>query len=224
MAPDPDHRDRFDEAAKWHAVCMLAALTASIALGRSEPLSVAGVLGLATVGAILWRADRPKLALPTLVTAFRIAITACLGVLGVTLSGREIVVGVLVVFSLDGLDGFLARRLGAVSRLGAQLDNEGDAFLVAVVCVLSWLVVPLGAWILVAGFLRYLYVLTVMFFPSRGHAPPSRLATRAFGISLVGFLIGLSNLGVVSRVAPLLSTLLLLWSFSRSFYWSLRKA
>jgi phosphatidylglycerophosphate synthase len=172
----------------------------------------------------LWRVERPKLALPTLVTAFRIALTACLGVWGMALSGREIVVGVLVVFSLDGLDGFLARRLSAVSRLGAQLDNEGDAFLVAVVCVLSWLTVPLGAWILVAGFLRYVYVLTAAVFSSHGHAPPSRLATRAFGISLVGFLIGLANLGVISRVAPLLSTLLLLWSFSRSFYWSLRKA
>jgi phosphatidylglycerophosphate synthase len=114
--------------------------------------------------------------------------------------------------------------MDGVSRLGAELDNEADAFLVAVVCVLSWLTLPVGAWILVAGFLRYVYVLAVAWLPSRGHVPPSRIATRAFGIALAGFVMGFLGWGTVSWLAPLLSTLLLSWSFLRSFYWSLRKA
>lgn len=224
MAPDPDDRTRFDQAATWLAVLMLGALVGSIALGRSEPLALAGALGLGLVTLRLWPIEPPKRALPTLVTALRILLTAALGFWGTLLTGELIVAGVLVVFGLDGLDGLLARRLGGVSRLGAQLDNEGDAFLVAVVCLLSWLTKHFAAWILIAGFLRYAYVLTVRFIPSRGQVPASKLATRSYGISLSLFLLGFLEVPVVSRGAPLMATLLLIWSFSRSFYWSLRKA
>lgn len=224
MAPDPDDRAAFDGAAKWLAVFMLAALAVSIGWGRSEPLAATGVVGLALVGARLWRVEPPKSALPTLVTALRVGLTAGIGLLGTRLTGVQVAMGVVVVFVLDGLDGFLARRLDTASRLGAQLDNESDAFLTAVLCLLLWFRSSLGAWILIAGFLRYGYVLTVSFVPSRGHVPPSKLATRSFGIALVGFLVGLFEWGAISEIAPALSTMLLVWSFSRSFYWSLRKA
>jgi phosphatidylglycerophosphate synthase len=224
MAPDPDDRVRFERAAKWLAVVMVGALVGSIVWGRSEPLAAAGTVGLVLFAIALWRIEAPRSSVPTLVTALRIAITAGTGFCSARLTNGQVMGAVVVVFGLDWLDGFLARRLDVVSRLGARLDNEGDAFLVAVVCVLLWQRTPLGAWILVAGFLRYVYVLTVHFFPSRGEAPRSKLASRSFGIALVGFMVGLLELPVVSRVLPLLSTMLLTWSFSRSFYWSLRKA
>jgi phosphatidylglycerophosphate synthase len=224
MAPDPDDRDRFDPAARRLAVCMLSGLIASLVLERSEPLAVVGLSSLGATFATLWRIERPKVVLPTLITSLRIVITAGIGFAGPALTGRQIALGMLVVFLLDGLDGMIARRLNGVSRLGAELDGEGDAFLVAVACVLSWLTLPIGAWILVPGFLRYVYVLTVAFVPSRGRAPASRLASRAFGVAFSGFLLGFLGWGSVSRFAPLVSTLVLSWSFSRSFYWSLRKA
>jgi phosphatidylglycerophosphate synthase len=57
---------------------------------------------------------------------------------------------------LDAADGLVARRTGTVSAAGARLDGELDAgFLV----VLSLAVAPvLGAWVLLIGAMRYLFL------------------------------------------------------------------
>ena len=57
---------------------------------------------------------------------------------------------------LDLVDGFVARRTGTVSAAGARLDMEVDAGLLL---VLSAAVVPVvGAWALLVGAMRYLFV------------------------------------------------------------------
>ena len=61
----------------------------------------------------------------------------------------------------DGLDGFLARRLGQESRLGALLDPVGDkllSFAALVVLVVSG---ALPLWLLIASLLRDGVVLTI---------------------------------------------------------------
>jgi phosphatidylglycerophosphate synthase len=127
---------------------------------------------------------------------------------------------VLSVFTLDALDGYLARRLNSESMIGGHLDGETDAVLTAMVCLFLHLR-GLGPWVLTAGFLRFVYVLIVYFAPaSQGQAPRSLLAARAFGIALVSFLVGFLELPVLSWLAPAFATLLLCWSFGRSFYWS----
>lgn len=63
----------------------------------------------------------------------------------------------VILTSLDGLDGFFARKLGQSSEVGEQFDMETDAFLVL---VLSWIHVAnetVGWWLLIAGSLRYTY-------------------------------------------------------------------
>jgi phosphatidylglycerophosphate synthase len=59
---------------------------------------------------------------------------------------------------LDGVDGWLARRSGMASRFGAGFDMETDAVLVAVLATLAWQFGKVGAWVLWAGALRYLYL------------------------------------------------------------------
>jgi phosphatidylglycerophosphate synthase len=59
-----------------------------------------------------------------------------------------------VALALDLVDGWLARRQGEVTLLGAAFDMETDAW---VILVLSVYVVPLvGAWVLLIGLARYL--------------------------------------------------------------------
>lgn len=67
--------------------------------------------------------------------------------------------------ALDGIDGMLARRLGAVSRFGARFDMETDA---ALVLGLSLLVIAsgqAGIWVLVSGALRYMFIAGGWFWP-----------------------------------------------------------
>jgi phosphatidylglycerophosphate synthase len=206
------------------AVLMAIALSVSVALGRSEPTALAGLVGLLAVGAQLALVEPPASWLPTGVTFVRMVITVWLGLVAADFSAVWVVAIVLVVFTLDTLDGYLARRLGAVSVMGGHLDGETDAVLTALVCLFLYLRGFGGPWVLTAGYLRYVYVLIVHFAPSHGHAPRSLLAARAFGIALVGFLLGFLGIPYVSSVTPALATLLLCWSFGRSFYWSFRGA
>jgi phosphatidylglycerophosphate synthase len=203
------------------AVLMAIALTVGVALRRSEPIALAGLVGLLGVAVHLARVEPPASWLPTTVTFVRLVITTWLGLVAHALSDIGVVGIILVVFTLDTVDGYLARRLNAVSVMGGHLDGETDAVLTALTCFFLYQR-GFGAWVLTAGYLRYVYVLIVHFMPSRGHAPRSLLAARAFGIALVGFLLGFLGIPIVSSITPPLATVLLCWSFGRSFYWSFR--
>ncbi len=81
----------------------------------------------------------------------------------------------LLLLVLDGVDGHLARRSGMASPFGARFDMEVDAALILVLCGLAWQQGRAGAWVLVAGLLRYLFVLAGTRWPwMRRELPPSR--------------------------------------------------
>ena len=61
-----------------------------------------------------------------------------------------------VALALDAVDGWVARRTGTASALGARFDGEVDAFLIL---ALSVYVAPAyGAWVLAIGAARYLFL------------------------------------------------------------------
>lgn len=64
----------------------------------------------------------------------------------------------LAVTGLDGVDGWLARRTRMSSAFGARFDMETDALLILVLSVLAWQHGKAGAWIVLAGAMRYLFV------------------------------------------------------------------
>lgn len=75
---------------------------------------------------------------------------------------------------LDAVDGFLARRTGLASALGARFDMETDAVFIGVLCVLVVQYEQTGAWILAAGLMRYAFVAASWVWPSlAGPLPPS---------------------------------------------------
>ncbi|MBP6735633.1 MAG: CDP-alcohol phosphatidyltransferase family protein [Chromatiaceae bacterium] len=81
----------------------------------------------------------------------------------------------LIATALDGVDGWLARRHGWTSPLGARLDMEVDALLVAGLALLLWTLDRAGPWVLAAGAMRYLFVVAGFLWPwLRQPLPPSR--------------------------------------------------
>jgi phosphatidylglycerophosphate synthase len=64
----------------------------------------------------------------------------------------------LIAMTLDGLDGWLARRSGMQSAFGARFDMEVDAFLILILAILVYQCGKAGAWVLLAGVLRYGFV------------------------------------------------------------------
>jgi phosphatidylglycerophosphate synthase len=61
-----------------------------------------------------------------------------------------------VALALDLVDGWLARRTGTASALGARFDGEVDAFLILALSV--YVASEVGAWVLAIGAARYLFL------------------------------------------------------------------
>ena len=59
---------------------------------------------------------------------------------------------------LDGIDGWIARRLRLHSLFGARFDLEVDAAFIFILSLLVWDSGKVGAWVLLGGAMRYLFV------------------------------------------------------------------
>jgi len=93
--------------------------------------------------------------------------------------------GALLALLLDAVDGWLARRSGLASPFGARLDMEVDALFILAVSVLTVSTGRAGAWVLLAGLSRYLFVAAGFAFPSLA-APLAPSLRRKAVCALVG--------------------------------------
>jgi phosphatidylglycerophosphate synthase len=62
---------------------------------------------------------------------------------------------------LDGIDGYLARKLNHASKFGALFDLETDSLFMALTGMILYQRHIVGAWLLPAAYLRYFYVLVI---------------------------------------------------------------
>lgn len=77
----------------------------------------------------------------------------------------------IVAIILDGVDGWVARRTGTASMLGARFDMEVDAFLILVLS--AFVARSSGAWVLAIGAARYAFLGAGWLLPwMRGSLPP----------------------------------------------------
>lgn len=69
----------------------------------------------------------------------------------------------ILIFSLDGVDGYLARKKKLVSEFGEYYDKEVDAFFMLTLCILLYVRTQFDAWILLPGLMRYGFVIYMKF-------------------------------------------------------------
>jgi len=132
----------------------------------------------------------------------------------------------IVAFALDGVDGWLARRGGLTSCLGARFDMETDAALAAVLSV--WLMVTgtTGAEILILGFTRYAFVLAAVLLPAlRQKLFPSfrRKAVCVIQIAALLILVFPPTPAAVVTLVSIVAPALVLGSFAIDTVWLLRR-
>jgi len=104
----------------------------------------------------------------------------------------------LTVTVMDGIDGWLARRTSMASSFGARFDMETDAVLIAVLAVLAWQFRKVGAWVLLSGAMRYLFVLAAAAVPLLRRPVPA--SKRGKSIAVV------QMLALIIAIAPASST------------------
>jgi phosphatidylglycerophosphate synthase len=208
---------RWSEA---HATVLLVG-TALVLTGAS--VWVLMVLACASFAALVWSC-REGWPLPGRFGAANALTTArLLGVLALPATGVSNPLAVaacaLTLFALDGLDGWLARRLGLVSEFGEYLDKEADAFFVLALCVLLYTGGRLGVWIMIPGLLRYGFVLFLMLAkpPALKERRSARGKWMSFGM-ISALIVAFTPFPVLYRPYALLMTLVLLYSFADALF------
>ncbi|MEX2528091.1 MAG: CDP-alcohol phosphatidyltransferase family protein [Gemmatimonadota bacterium] len=131
-----------------------------------------------------------------------------------------------LVLLLDGVDGWVARKTHSATAFGARFDMELDAFLLLVLSLGVWLSGKVGAWVILIGALRYLFVVAGWMWPALQEPLPESFRRKAAcvvqGIAL------LVCLGPIIPVwlawaAAAFSLTLLVYSFGADILWLLRK-
>ncbi|HLV65476.1 MAG TPA: CDP-alcohol phosphatidyltransferase family protein [Polyangiaceae bacterium] len=214
--------DLLERWSRVHAFAMLAATGIALVAREAWPIAL---VGLSSVAALVITGARSGARVGTAangVTALRLLFVTSLGLAALAPpSGLLVALAVLGIFVLDGVDGALARRFGAESAFGARLDLETDALLVLVVDFLLHAVWGYGVWVLVSGLLRYVYTLTLAVFPPPGGpAPRSRFARSSFGLFVTSRIAALALPAAVAVPVAGLGSLLLWFSFARSFFYA----
>lgn len=148
----------------------VAALLSLFSGGWMPPIAALGLY--LPVAAILARRLRPNQSMgwANRVTLVRAAAVCALAALlthpPLFFERPEVVIAlVIAILVLDGVDGWLARRLHQTSRLGARFDMETDAALIIVLCLALWLAGLAPVWVLAIGLMRPLFVIAGWLLP-----------------------------------------------------------
>jgi len=177
-------------------VAILGIATDAGALSAAQSLTALALyLGLAAAVVRGLAAHRPQRrfgAANALTLARGAAVVTLAGLLAGPLDTGLLRIACLAAFLcivLDGVDGFLARRFATASPFGARFDMEVDALLMLVLGLLIVSAGRLGAWVLLIGAARYLFVAAGFLVPAlRAPLPHSerRRAVCVFqGLALV---------------------------------------
>jgi phosphatidylglycerophosphate synthase len=131
----------------------------------------------------------------------------------------------IVALTLDGVDGWVARKTNGISDYGAHLDMELDSIFMLVLCVMVFDWEHAGAWVLFCGIARYAWIVTqsmVVWF-RRPLMPAFRRKT-ACVIGVAGLSLALAPwpVGTINTVLAAIATLTLAISFSIDIIWLFR--
>ncbi|KAA1423955.1 CDP-alcohol phosphatidyltransferase family protein [Mumia zhuanghuii] len=200
-------------------------------VGLREVGWVVGLLVSAGVAALLSgalaRAGARRFGPANAVTLFRSALTVAVAALaaGTSLDGPALVVLVSLAslaLALDLVDGWVARRTGTVSTLGARFDMEVDALLVLVLSVvvvrsLGWA----AAWVLLIGAARYLLLVAAVLVPWLREPTPVRPWAKVVA-AVQGVVLTVVAAGVLPRPVELVALAGALALLIESFAWQVR--
>jgi phosphatidylglycerophosphate synthase len=174
------------------------------------------------------RSDHPAIFPADWVTLARTVPIAGVAALVADSFGRPVSVTALVTLStvalvLDAADGQVARRTGTVTRVGARIDSEVDAFLILLLSI--YVSQDYGGWVLLIGAARYALLLAGWLIPWLAAPLPPRFWGKVVA-AVQGIVLTVAASGLLDRrvgmIAVAAALLLLAESFGRSVIWLYR--
>ncbi|QAY75032.1 CDP-alcohol phosphatidyltransferase family protein [Agromyces protaetiae] len=178
----------------------------------------------ALLGIALRRRGASRLGWANLVTAIRSAlvgvITGLVAASFVAPIPVPLLIGLTVpALALDAVDGWVARRTGSATALGARFDWEVDAFLLLVLSV--YVARSLGPWVLAIGLMRYAFVVAGWMLPRLRGPLPYRYWRKVVA-AVQGIVLAFAATGLFpefSYAAVAVALVLLVESFGRDVVW-----
>lgn len=127
-----------------------------------------------------------------------------------------------VALALDGVDGWLARRTGLVSRFGARFDLEVDCLLALALAVAALGTGKVGAWVLALGLARYAFWAASAALPWLAAPLPERRSRKVVCVAQIAALIAILTPVVAAPLAGAIAAAALAgvaWSFAVDVRW-----
>jgi phosphatidylglycerophosphate synthase len=192
------------EYTRWsRANALVIVLTTAVTLWAKLP-ALLGVVGASSFAWLLYRlrahwTPQGGFGLPNAITTLRLVLTSGLLFGGLLIPAWVLVLVALAVVTLDGVDGWAARRFGSQSEFGARYDTAVDSLFTLALSVLLLGREVLGGWVMIAGFWHYAFVLWAWVFPSARESERSLFAACIF-VALV------STMGVAFLLPPPVAT------------------
>ena len=216
-----------ERLARWnslHAIALLTAGAASLAAGRTFMVACVAAVSFAALAFQCRGRWTPagRFGAANGLTAMRLVISLAAAVSANMLPPHPAFVLVwLAVFALDGLDGYVARRRGEQSLFGEYFDKESDALFVLLLGFSLYVQDRLGAWVLIAGALRYVFVLAMHFAPADGPKTEyrSRSARYIYTTCILSFIAVYVLPPFPAQALAFAGTAAIVYSFLRYFHW-----
>ena len=208
--------------ARRHAIAGGLAFAYAAVTGHNGPLIAISLLGFALSIARAWGTWTPQgnFGLANVITSLRLALAILVGLLPPEHCIPTAGIAIGIFFTLDGVDGWAAKRYGGASEFGAAYDTEVDALMVSLATLAVVRLDLLGPWILIVAALRYAFVVFVSVRVGRPE-PPRRSGRWAFSLLMCGLSGALVLPNTLTVVTLMLGCASVILSFGRSFWWSL---
>ncbi|WP_448809720.1 CDP-alcohol phosphatidyltransferase family protein [Agromyces bauzanensis] len=166
----------------------------------------------------------PRLGWANAVTATRSALVAIIsGLVAASFVAPisvPLMIGLVIpALCLDAVDGWVARRTGTTTELGARFDMEVDAFLLLVLS--AYVAQFLGPWVLAIGLMRYVFVAAGWILPWL-RLPLPRRYWRKVVTAVQGIALTVAASGLVPELDAVfvgVALVLLVESFGRDVLW-----
>lgn len=212
------------ELLRWSEGHAAATVAVAFAVAAGWPLWLASACGAMSFALLIRRCRGLWTPVGRFGPANALTLARLVGVLALPLLAPMQVAWVgAILLALDGVDGWIARRNGHDGEFGEFFDKESDAFFLLLLCLMLYrLPAGFGAWILVPGLLRYLFVLYLKLArPPAPKEPRSAGAGWVFVLTMAALLACFAGypdrLQLLRPLAAAMSLILAL-SFARSLY------
>lgn len=221
MATDIIIQDKLLSWCNWHAASMLFGsgmlLFFDFPIGLLLFMAIISFSILVYSGHGFWTPGL-RFGIANGVTLLRLLLVLLLAVLGTDQSLFIILLSTLV-FCLDGVDGWLARKFTCTSEFGEYFDKETDAFFMLLLCWLLYLDQRLGMWILFPGLMRYFFVLFLMLVsPPHYKEPQTTTGKYIFAVTVIILIFCFTGYRQLYQPLAMLMTLLLMYSFADTIH------